>query len=376
MLKQEIRSWIKKEKSSSSMAKAHTPKKLMDIDRMLDQGCVNMEILNQSTELMKSLNDINSLETMEVAQKAKLRWAIEGDENTKYYHGILNNKRSHLFIRRVFVDGEWVTDLIQVKHAFFSHFASRFEKSEQYRAHLDTQFPNVLSTDQVEELEREVPYDEVKAVVWDCWENKSRGPDGYTFEFFRSKKYNAMVLKVDFKKAYDLVRWDYLDDILYNFGLKQEDPLSPFLFILVMESLHISFSHVMQAGDWNDSNLFTIVHVLKCFFFASSLKINVSKSKLIGVKDGDCMSRSQPWDDVIRKISARLSRCKVKTLSIGVGNGVDTLFWEDVWIGDLSLKSEFPRLYALETCDDDFPVKSVRNLLDDSLLTSNGSPTR
>nr|GEY64896.1 hypothetical protein [Tanacetum cinerariifolium] len=96
LLKQENRSRIKKEKSSNSMAKAHTQNKLTNIDRMLDQECVNMEVLNQRTELMKSLNDINSLETMEAAQKAKVRWIIEGDGNTKYYHGILNNKRSQL----------------------------------------------------------------------------------------------------------------------------------------------------------------------------------------------------------------------------------------------------------------------------------------
>nr|GEU98552.1 RNA-directed DNA polymerase, eukaryota, reverse transcriptase zinc-binding domain protein [Tanacetum cinerariifolium] len=239
---------------------------------------------------MKSLNEINSLETIEAAQKSKVRWAIKGDENTKYFQGILNNKRSQLSIRGVFVDGEWITDLVQ-----------------------------------------------------DCGENKSLGPDGYTFEFFRSdvqsdgpfilneliswckiKKYKAMLFKVDFEKACDSASF---------------------------------------CRDWNDSNLSTIAHVLKCFFLASGLKINMSKSKLMGIGLGtgswkEQQTLSQPWDDVIHKISSRLSRWKVKNLSIGdlisfcikkVGNGVDTLFWKDVWMGDLSLKFHFLRLYALET---------------------------
>ena len=38
---------------------------------------------------------------------------------------------------------------------------------------------------QVEELERHVTNEEIKRAVWDCGENKSPGPDGYTFEFSR-----------------------------------------------------------------------------------------------------------------------------------------------------------------------------------------------
>ena len=32
-----------------------------------------------------------------------------------------------------------------------------------------------------------------------------------------------------------------------------------------------------------------------------------------------------------------------------MGNGVDTLFWDEVWLGDVALKHIYPRVYALET---------------------------
>ncbi|GKE64840.1 hypothetical protein Tco_1519001, partial [Tanacetum coccineum] len=32
-----------------------------------------------------------------------------------------------------------------------------------------------------------------------------------------------------------------------------------------------------------------------------------------------------------------------------VGDGLDTNFWEDVWLGDKNFKTRFPRIYALES---------------------------
>ncbi|GJS46147.1 RNA-directed DNA polymerase, eukaryota, reverse transcriptase zinc-binding domain protein [Tanacetum coccineum] len=215
-----------------------------------------------------------------------------------------------------------------------------------------------------------------------------------------------MIFKVDFEKAYDSVRWDFVDTILKKFGfgdkwckwihsclqssrgsilingsptpefqffkgLKQGDPLSPFLFILVMESLHLSFQRVVDAGlfsgikldssmsvshlfyaddaifmgQWNQSNIDTIVRVLKVFHSASGLRINMKKSKLMGIAVdasrveqairqigcmalkmpfkylgsvvGDRMSRVKAWNDVIDTLVTRLSRWKLKTISIG-----------------------------------------------------------
>nr|GEU91275.1 RNA-directed DNA polymerase, eukaryota, reverse transcriptase zinc-binding domain protein [Tanacetum cinerariifolium] len=102
----------------------------------------------------------------------------------------------------------------------------------------------------------------------------------------KAKKKQTFIFKIDFEKAYDFVRWNFLGDVLNRFGfgakwcgwiqeclrsfrgsvlvngspteefqfykgLKQGGPLSPFLFILVMESLYISFKRVEDAGMFN-----------------------------------------------------------------------------------------------------------------------------
>ncbi|GKF76509.1 RNA-directed DNA polymerase, eukaryota, reverse transcriptase zinc-binding domain protein, partial [Tanacetum coccineum] len=140
---------------------------------------------------------------------------------------------------------------------------------------------------------------------------------------------------------------------------------------LIKESLHISFQRVVDAGlfkgiklgsalhmshlfyaddaiftgQWNQTNIDTITRVLEVFYRVSGLRINMQKSKLmsiavenvlvkqaasmigclvlktpfqyLGCKVGDLMSRVQSWKDIINGMENRLSRWKLKTLSIG-----------------------------------------------------------
>ncbi|GKC55146.1 hypothetical protein Tco_1077891, partial [Tanacetum coccineum] len=94
-----------------------------EISSHQSQRGYNDETLNERSKLVNELYDRESLEDLEIAQKVKVRWSIEGDENTKYC--------------------------------------------------------------QAEEMECTVSYNEIKQAVWDYGTNKFPDPDGFSFEFFR-----------------------------------------------------------------------------------------------------------------------------------------------------------------------------------------------
>nr|GEW25472.1 RNA-directed DNA polymerase, eukaryota [Tanacetum cinerariifolium] len=328
--------------------------------------------------------------------------------------------------------------------------------------------------------------DEIKRAVWDYGTDKSPGLDGFTLGFYHRyrkiiesdvvnaefrpislirslykiiaklvpnrivvvlgslvnefKKKQSLVFKVDFEKAYDSVRWDYLDDILriFDFGDKWRvwirnflrssrgsvimngRPTEEFQFykdadmfngISLDPSLHLS--HMLYANDaifvgqWNESNINTIVHVLDFFHRASGLHINMSKSKILGIsmdakkvdqaarkigcvtlqtpfkylglKVGGLMSRIQSWNemvevkaihggdgkigkkakstflslwlDIVHEVELLKDRCidLISFIHKKLKNGADTLFWEDAWRGRIAFKYLYPIVYALES---------------------------
>ncbi|GKA72772.1 hypothetical protein Tco_0778988 [Tanacetum coccineum] len=101
---------VRKKKERSSLKQ-----ELADLDKIIDNGEGNDQVINNHLNVIKALQDMEKIHLMETAQKAKIKWAIEGDENSNYYHGILNKKRNQLTVRGVLADGSWMDDPLLVK---------------------------------------------------------------------------------------------------------------------------------------------------------------------------------------------------------------------------------------------------------------------
>ncbi|GKC00723.1 hypothetical protein Tco_0986859, partial [Tanacetum coccineum] len=115
-------------------------------------ACIYLEGKSTRSLLLKELNDINSIGSLEAAQKSKVRWAIEGGENTKFFHGILNSKRSQLAIRATIFDVEWIVDPLAVKSVFLKYFSTRFSLPVSPRIGFIDQFTNRLSLEKQVDL--------------------------------------------------------------------------------------------------------------------------------------------------------------------------------------------------------------------------------
>ena len=223
--------------------------------------------------------------------------------------------------------------------------------------------------------------------------------------WLKKRKFKAILLKLNFQKAYDTVRWSFLENILeitgfgkkwrgwiaqclsiasmcslinrsptepfkMERGLRQGDPLSPFLFVLVAEVFNrmvqrakeigviegiavskdkIDISHLQFKEDTlifcpaKKDTVLNYRRLLDCFSLLSGLKINYSKSAIIpvgceenwalelcdmmhcklqnfpiiylGIPLGANPSKVSTWKPVLDKIERRLALWKGKVPS-------------------------------------------------------------
>ncbi|GJR09739.1 RNA-directed DNA polymerase, eukaryota [Tanacetum coccineum] len=89
MLKGHIRQWVKGKKDNATSLRKELKTKLAAIDTLIDKGVSSSTHLEDRLDIMNHLSSLDNTESIELAQKAKVKWSIEGDENSKVLIGEL-----------------------------------------------------------------------------------------------------------------------------------------------------------------------------------------------------------------------------------------------------------------------------------------------
>ncbi|GKF52833.1 hypothetical protein Tco_0159743, partial [Tanacetum coccineum] len=147
----------------------------------IDEGSAMPSDNDHRLILLQEIEKIDyKFASMDIIQKAHVKWDIERDENSKFFHGLVNQKRQNQMINGI---------MVMFSNLPHSHSLNCMDR---------------------ETLERQVTLEEIKEAVWDCGSSKAPGPDGYSFAFV--KKYWGTIQK----DLYDFVNLFFASCVMPN----------------------------------------------------------------------------------------------------------------------------------------------------------------
>ncbi|XP_071715178.1 uncharacterized protein [Rutidosis leptorrhynchoides] len=159
-------------------------------------------------------------------QKARFRWSLEGDENSKFFHSTIRRRYSKTIIRGLNINGVWTENPEEVKRAVLGHFETIFNGADRSRPQLAGWSKSAATSvslgtrlTNTEAVALELPFSE--AEIWDavreCGSTKAPGPDEFNMRFY--------------KKNWNVIRDDLVGAIIL-FGKKVKFPQDVTLLLL------------------------------------------------------------------------------------------------------------------------------------------------
>ncbi|KAM0036124.1 putative RNA-directed DNA polymerase [Helianthus debilis subsp. tardiflorus] len=112
-----------------------------------------------------------------------MKWASMGDDNTAYFHRVINGRKAMNSIPGIDVNGVWMTKPNIVKREVLKFFRSHFSEVFKHRPQIVCEGIQKVSTLKAEDMVRRFSKDEIKNAVFECGTDKAPGPDGFNFHF-------------------------------------------------------------------------------------------------------------------------------------------------------------------------------------------------
>nr|GEU37599.1 pescadillo homolog [Tanacetum cinerariifolium] len=134
--------------------------------------CVRVQEIVWGSKFQE-LDYFEKMNSLDLMQKARVKSEVEGDENSKFFHGLINSRRKSQSIHGIMHGGVWLSDPKDIKEAFLNFYKKKYSCHDSQVSFPSFMLAHRLNTSDQDLLEAVVSMEEIKTAVWDCGSNKA-----------------------------------------------------------------------------------------------------------------------------------------------------------------------------------------------------------
>nr|XP_043611732.1 uncharacterized protein LOC122583387 [Erigeron canadensis] len=174
--KKHVKQWREESKVKDEEEMAKSKKELEEIDLLLKEREISDEECWIRTKCLKNIIKLEEAKAKDLKQRVK--WAIDGDENSRFFHGFINKRRTVNCIQWVQINGIWEDRPKFVKKHIHNYFKNKFHEDWASRPQLSNWTGATLNRDEAAGFILEFSPGEIKRAIFECGNDKALGLDG------------------------------------------------------------------------------------------------------------------------------------------------------------------------------------------------------
>nr|GEX56453.1 RNA-directed DNA polymerase, eukaryota [Tanacetum cinerariifolium] len=247
-LKFKIKAWLREAKSNERNHMEKFVAELNNIDIKIDSNSASDEERESHSKLLHEIDKLDRLDSLDLQQKSRIKWDTEGDENSKFFHGIVNQRRRTIYIHGIIreEDHNLLEKEVTIDEIKSAEFVIKFFESKKMPAGFNSSFitliPKVSNPIHVKDYRpislNSTHYKIIAKILANCLSkvvDKIISQEQSAFisgrqildgplmlsemiEWYEKRKKKMLIFKVNFEKAFDIVSWKYLDFVLHKLG--------------------------------------------------------------------------------------------------------------------------------------------------------------
>ncbi|XP_021974476.1 uncharacterized protein LOC110869541 [Helianthus annuus] len=114
-IKDEVKLWRSNEKIKEEEQLVTANENLQKLEKEAERRVLTEQEIEMWQGYKKTIREWHKVKTKDLVQKSRIKWIALGDQNSTFFHTVVNSHKIRNRVNGLWIDGSWITDAKEIK---------------------------------------------------------------------------------------------------------------------------------------------------------------------------------------------------------------------------------------------------------------------